>query len=127
MVLSTADKALAEAAYSRVKSRYGTGIAGPFIVIFALIGQSALKDLRDPHTPHRYLILISALIGLGVGMCIISSFFFSRQRKRDLELVRFFEKHFPGDCSWKQEEKILAAAEDLRLKAKVDCLIHKSA
>ncbi len=127
MALSSAEKAIAEAAYARFKSRYGAGIAGSFAGVFVVICQSGFKDLLDPHTPHRYVILISGLIGLGFGMCVVSSIFISRQRKRDLELVRFFEERFPDDCSWKQEEKILAEAEDLRLKAKVDWLIHKGA
>jgi hypothetical protein len=57
----------------------------------------------------------------------VASFFIARQRKQDLEIVRFFEKHFPEECSWKQEEKIMAQAEDIRLKAKVANAIQSHA
>ncbi len=127
MALSSSEKAIAEAAYARMKSRSGGGIIGSYVATFAIVGQSSYKDLLDPHSPHRSVILISALIGLLFGICLVSSIFISRQRKRDRELVRFFENHFPEDCSWKQEEKILAEVEDLRLKAKVATLIHQKA
>jgi hypothetical protein len=49
-----------------------------------------------------------------------------RRRKQDEMLVRFFEQHFPDECSWKQEEAILGQAEDIRLKARFDSLLQKS-
>jgi len=126
MVLSTADKAIAEAAHARLRS----GSRSPAIIVgvcIPILGPSFFRELRDPHASHEEVVLYSVLIGLAFGAIAVASYFISRQRKRDLELVRFFEKHFPGDCSWKQEEKILAAAEDLRLKVKVDFLLHKEA
>jgi hypothetical protein len=125
MALSPDDKAIVEATYARTKSQAQGAITGIFMGAFIGLSQIAWKDLRDPHASHQHLILLSNLLGLLFAGCVVASFFFSRQRKRDLELVRFFEKHFPEDCSWKQEEKVLAEAEDLRLKAKVYGLIHQ--
>jgi hypothetical protein len=126
MALSSVDKAIAETVYARCKGpRVIPGAI--FGMSFAAMGPSLLKDIFNPQTPHLEVVMYALFLGCAIGLAVITSLFLSRQRKRDLELVRFFEKHFPDDCSWKQEEKILAAAEDLRLKAKVDYLIHKSA
>ena len=92
----------------------------------AINSRSIIKLIEDPHSSHRMLAIVFGLLGLALGICLVSSFLISRQRKRDEELIRFFEKHFPDECSWKKEEKILAEAEDIRLKAKVDLLIHKT-
>ncbi len=84
------------------------------------------KLIMDPHSSRYEAIIVASLMGLIYGVAIMSAYFVSSRRKRDEELVRFFEKQYPDDCSWLQEEKILAEAEDIRLKAKVDFLIHKA-
>jgi len=127
MALSPDEKVLAETAYARARGRGPGALLGVFFgAVIGFVSPHA-KDLADPHTSHETKVLLGVIFGTLIGAGWIAAYFISRQRKRDLELVRFFEKRFPEDCSWKQEEKILAEAEDLRLKAKVDWLIHKGA
>lgn len=127
MTLSHDEKMLADAAYSRLH-RSGRFRGGGFGVLSGLIISlpSYIHTINDPHTSHRSVVFFSSLLGFVFGMCVIASILIARQRKRDEALVRFFENRFPDDCSWKQEEQILAEVEDIRLKAKVASLIHQS-
>ena len=126
MRLSTVDSALAEAAYQRLQKRsYGRGAGIGAVVAVSINLPSFAHSLEDPQTSHRYIAVLAALFGLILGSCITYSNVSSSRRKEDEELVRFFEKHFPEECSWKQEEKILAEAKDLELKARVDNLIQR--
>ena len=132
MALSCDEKALVDAAHMRIqflrkyRSGWITGAFGGFIgSLPAFI--SIIKLIEDPHSSHRAVAILSGLMGLSFGLGILSLFVALRQRKRDEELIRLIERHFPDECSWKQEERLLAEAEDIRLKAKMDSLIHQAA
>ncbi len=87
---------------------------------------SLIQVITDPHTSRHTVVLFSVIYGALLGASVVGSFALRGQRKQDERLVRLFEEHFPDECSWKQEERILAEAEEIRLKAKVDLLIQQS-
>jgi len=129
MPLSPDEKALAEAAYERIRlwRRYRNGgLAGAGAGLGGSL-PSIIRLINDPHASHRTVVFFSICLGLVFGLCVFSAVVTSRQRKRDEELVSFFEHHFPEECSWKQEERILAEAEDIRLKAKAAMLLQHAA
>jgi hypothetical protein len=39
-------------------------------------------------------------------------------QKHDDAIIDFAERNYPEECSWLQEDKVLAEAEAIRLKAK---------
>jgi hypothetical protein len=130
MTLSRDEKALAEAAYSRLQFwRKGYGAWAKLIVFVLVIdsGNFFVKELHHPGISMHKTIILAGIMGAVISACIFSAFFLTSQRKRDGQLVRFFEERFPDECSWKQEEWILAEAEDIRLRASADLARHKTA
>ena len=70
------------------------------------------------HTVPRALIF-GCLIGVITGILLTRTFYYYFRRiKTDEQTVLFYEKHFPDQCPWLVEKKLLAEAEELRLKAK---------
>jgi hypothetical protein len=126
MPLSATEKAFMTAVYERQRRRKYQQ-AG--IIFGALIpaSTSMVRLIRDPHASHYTVAIFSGLLGLILGIAVVASLVASSQHKHDEKLIHFFEQHFPDDCSWKQEEKILAEVEELRLKAKAHSLLHKAA
>jgi hypothetical protein len=129
MAMSSEEKALVEGAYNRVRfwGKGANAFAGGAMGAVFVCSHSLVKMLSDPRTSVHQAALFAGLMGVVFSACIVSGFFLSRQRKRDEELIRIFEERFPDECSWKQEEKVLAEAEDLRLKAKADSLMPRAA
>jgi hypothetical protein len=125
MSLSTGELRLASAAYARLNGRSRNAFFAPFIGLIPST-PSILKIIQDPHASHRTVAIFSALLGLAWGASIMATMAISRQRKRDQELVDHFERRFPDDCPWKEDERILAQAEDIRLRAKTSALIHNA-
>ena len=101
MALSNNEKALAEAAYERLRfSRKGAGVMmGVFIGLFAGNSHWVVQFMREPGISLHGKIMVAVLLGAAFGAFVCAAFFLRRLSKRDEELVRFLEQRFPDDCS----------------------------
>lgn len=59
--------------------------------------------------------LFCFVVGLLISAFIFSFYF---QVKKDQQFIAFIESHFPEQCSWKKEEKLLADLEEIEVKVR---------
>lgn len=119
---------LAEAAYKRLqfwRKRYGAWVRLICFVVIVDNGNMLVRTLNNPGISVHRAIILAAVLGAVVSASLFLAIYLSIRSKRDEKLVRFFENRFPDECSWKQEERILAEAEEIRLKTSAGLLIHK--
>ena len=120
MSLSPDEKALVEAIYTRLRYwRKGWGswvrviLAGVFVENAFLLVQT----LHNSGTHSLSAVILAFMLGSSMSLSIFAVFAQGSLMRRDEILIRFFENRFPSECSWKQEESILAEAEETRIKA----------
>ncbi len=116
MKLSNSEISHIDAIYYRVRlhQKYGKGGFAVFGIVIAVNGFQMFRQFNEM---PLLAAAVSALFGLVLGFSIAATFIYQRQIKKDEETVKLFERLFPDQCSWIIEEKKLALAEEIRIKA----------
>ena len=120
MSLAPDEKELADAAYMRLRywrKGWGGWMRVIFAVVFVESAYELVQTLHNPGISHHRAIILAAVLGSSMTSSIFVAFAQGGLIRRDERVVRLFENHFPNECSWKQEESILAEAEEIRVKA----------
>ena len=128
MALSSSEKKWVQKVYerNRIWTKFGPGGLASALVGLAPMVYSSLRTMEDPHTSRWVVILLSGGIGLALGIWVMVAFASVSRRKYDQEMIQLVENHFPEECPWKQEEALLAEAQQIQAKAIVDLQIRRS-
>ncbi len=128
MPLSSSEKKWVHTVYerNRIWRKFGPGGLAGGLVGLAPVVYSSLRTIGDPHTSRWAVILLSGGVGLALGIWVIVAFASVARRRYEEQLIRLVENHFPEECPWKQEEALLAKAQEIQAKAIVDLQIRRS-